>query len=80
MKKIKNSQPQTKFTGSYIKKECKNFLVIIVTTPISGIHVIKGSFSYYHVTQTQNKGLGDINTSRCTNVGASESLLIERND
>ena len=22
MKKIKNSQPQTKFTGSYKKKEC----------------------------------------------------------
>ena len=28
MKKIKNSQPQTKFTGSYIKKECtlKSFI------------------------------------------------------
>ena len=24
MKKIKNSQPQTKFTGSYKKKECSN--------------------------------------------------------
>ena len=25
MKKIKNSQPQTKFTGSYKKKECNRF-------------------------------------------------------
>ena len=24
MKKIKNNQPQTKFTGSFNKKECKN--------------------------------------------------------
>ena len=30
MKKIKNSQPQTKFTGSYKKKECnENFFVTI---------------------------------------------------
>ena len=26
MKKIKNSQPQTKFTGSYKKKECNSFM------------------------------------------------------
>ena len=49
-KKIKNSQPQTKFTGSYIKKS--------VMAPVgafkscaSSLQKIQGAFTYFVITE-----------------------------